>query len=66
MEFLCGTTSISYLIKLYFHPYVDHKKQSPYVTWASVLVYATPGAQDRLELDLDWAPNLAWTPLLGS
>jgi hypothetical protein len=31
------------------------------VTWTSTLLYIAPGARDGLELDLDWASNLAWT-----
>ena len=42
------------------------KKRSLYATWASVLLEAVPGVRDGLELDLDWASNLAWTPLLAS
>ena len=45
---------------------MDREKQSPYATWASVLLHTAPGARDGLELDLDWASNLAWTPLLDS
>jgi hypothetical protein len=53
-------------MKLSFHPYVDHRKQSPNVSWASILLQTGPGARDGLELDMDWASNLAWTPLLDS
>jgi hypothetical protein len=45
---------------------MDGQKQSPYVTWASVLLHAAPGVRDGLEIDLCWASNLAWMPLLGS
>jgi hypothetical protein len=62
--FFCGTSSISYLIKLFFHPYVDRQEQSPYTTWTSILARGASRVRDRLEFDIDWASNLAWMPLL--
>ena len=28
--------------------------------------FTAPGGRDGLEIDMDWASNLAWTPLLAS
>jgi hypothetical protein len=66
MEFGPQTKVIGYLMKLSFHPYVDHQKRSPDASCASILLQTGPGARDGLELDIDWASNLAWTPLLDS
>jgi hypothetical protein len=66
MEFGPQTKSIGYLMKLSFHPYVDHRKQSPDASCTSILLQTAPVARDGLELDMDWASNLAWTPLLDS
>jgi hypothetical protein len=66
MEFGPQTKAIDYLMKLSFHPYVDHQKQSPDVSWASVLLQTGPEDRSRLELELDWASGLAWTSLLAS
>jgi hypothetical protein len=46
-------------MKLSFHPYVDHQKQSPDVSWASILLQIGPKDWGRLELELDWASGLA-------
>jgi hypothetical protein len=59
MEFGPQTKAIGYIIKLSFPPYVDHQKWSPDVFWASVLLHVGPKARDGLELDMDWASNLA-------
>jgi hypothetical protein len=40
-------------MKLSFHPYVEHRKRSPDVSWVAVLVQTGPGARDGLELDMD-------------
>jgi hypothetical protein len=53
-------------MKLSFHQYMDHQKRSPDTSWASILLQTGPEARDGLELNLDWASNLAWTPLLDS
>ena len=37
-------------MKLYFHPYVEHQKQSPDVSWASILWQTGPGGRGRLEV----------------
>jgi hypothetical protein len=66
MEFGPQTKAIGYLMKLSFHLYVDHWKRSSDVSWASILLQTGPGARDGLELNLDWASNLAWTPLIDS
>ena len=42
------------------------KTDSVCVLCASVLLQAAPWVRDGLELDMDWASNLAWTPLLNS
>ena len=47
-------------MKLSFHPYVDHQKQSSDASWAQT----GPDGRGRLELRLDWASGLAWTSLL--
>jgi hypothetical protein len=46
-------------MKLSFHPYMDHQKQSPDVSWTSVLPHAGPEARDGLKLDMDWASDLS-------
>jgi hypothetical protein len=53
-------------MKLYFHPYMDHQKQSPDASWAAILLQTGPEGQSRLELKLDCASGLAWTSLLAS
>jgi len=42
------------------------KTDSVCVLCASVLLHAAPWVRDGLELDMDWASNLVWTPLLDS
>jgi len=59
MEFGPQTKAIAYLMKLSFHPCMDHPIRSPNVFWASVLLHAGPGIRDGLEFDMDWASNLA-------
>jgi hypothetical protein len=59
MEFGPQTKAICELMKLSFHPYVDHRKRSLDASYASVLLQTGPGARDGLELDMDWASNLA-------
>jgi hypothetical protein len=54
-----GPLSLVDLSNYLFHPYVDRQKRSLFVTWTSVLLQTAPGARDGLELDLDWASNLA-------
>jgi hypothetical protein len=66
IEFGPQTKAIGYIMKLSFHPYVDHQKWSPDTSWASILLQTGPGARDGLELDMDLASNLAWAPLLDS
>jgi hypothetical protein len=66
MEFRPQTKAIGYLMKLSFHPYMDHRKRSPNTFWASILLQTGLEARDGLELDMDWVSNLAWTPLLDS
>ena len=41
-------------MKLSFHPYKERPKRTPYATWASFLVRATPGLRDGLELEFLW------------
>ena len=53
-----GPTSIGFLMKLSFHPYMDHQKRSPYATWTSVLLHAGPESRDGLELK--WTGPPAW------
>jgi hypothetical protein len=66
MDFGPQTKAIDYLMKLSFHPYVDHQKWSLDVSWASVLLQTGPEDRARLELELDWTSGLAWTSLLAS
>ena len=45
-------------MKLYFHPYKEHPKQTPYAAWASILVRSAPRLRDGLELEFLWASTL--------
>jgi hypothetical protein len=58
------TTSIGFLMKLYFHPYVDRRKRSPDASWVTSLRQTGPGGRGRLEFMLDRASGLFWTSLL--
>jgi hypothetical protein len=49
-------------MKLFFQPYKEHQKPSPYATWASVLVNVAPGLQDGLESDLIGPPTWLGRP----
>ena len=53
-------------MKLAFHLYVDLQKQSPDTPWASILLQTGIEGRGRLEVKLDWALGLDWTPLLAS
>jgi hypothetical protein len=53
-------------MKLSFYPYVDHRKWSLYMSWASILLQIAPRARGGLELDMDWASDLAWMTLMTS
>jgi hypothetical protein len=45
---------------------MDHRKWSQDASWASVLLQTGLVGRSRLELELDWASNLAWSPLVAS
>jgi len=67
IEFWHGTSAIGDIMKLSSHPKGGLlKMESVCVLCASVLLQAAPWVRDGLELDMDWASNLAWTPLLNS
>jgi hypothetical protein len=53
MKFGPETKAIDYLMKLAFHPYMDHEKRSPDASWASVLLQTGPEGRGRLELKLN-------------
>ena len=62
-EFRHQTNTIGFLMKLSFQPWLEHRKRSSDASWASVLLLAGPGLQNRLEVDSVWA-SLTWASLL--
>ena len=65
-EFGPETSTIGSILKLSFQPYKVRPNPSPYATVVPVLVQTAPGLRNGLEVDIDWASNLGWTPLLAS
>jgi hypothetical protein len=51
-EFKPKIGAIGRVMKLYFQPYKEHRKPSPYATLVSISVNTAPGLRDRLENDL--------------
>jgi len=51
-------------MKLAFQPYMDRRKWTPYVAWASNLMQTAPGLRGGLEVDWAWASNSSWMSLL--
>jgi hypothetical protein len=51
--FLRGTSEVGKLISLAFQRYLERKKRSPYVTWASIFVRSTL-LQSELDLQIIW------------
>jgi hypothetical protein len=51
-EFGPQTSRIGSYMKLTFQPYVERRKRTPFVAWASVLPKTTPGPRVGLELEL--------------
>lgn len=57
VEFRHQTKAISFLMKLFFHPYRDHKN-SLYVSDTFFVLLSSPKFRDGLELNIDQAFNL--------
>jgi len=38
-------------LKLSYHPYKEHPKQTPYEAWVSILMRAAPGLRDGIEFE---------------
>ena len=55
MAFDVRPLPLGFLIKLAFHPYVDHQKRSLDASWVTSLRQTGPGSRGRLELELLWA-----------
>jgi hypothetical protein len=51
-------------MKLYFHPYVDHRKWSLDTFWASILLQTGPAARDGLNLIWIGPPTWLGRPCL--
>jgi hypothetical protein len=51
-EFWHETGAIGSSMKLFFQPYIQHPKPTPYATWASVLLRIAPRLRTGLELEL--------------
>ena len=62
----CWRTSIGFLIKLAFHPYMDRRKWSLDASWVTSLRQIGPRGRDRLELELLWTSTSGTRTKLAS